>query len=296
MKRASFCIVGPGAVGSSLALRLVNSGHDVAVAGRSEGSTRELADRLGGASWTTSLSEVSRHLDWIVLCVPDDVLPTVVRNLADSLGSLRDTRVAHTSGLQSIDVLNPVAELGATPLGFHPLQSFPQRFDPDAFTGCYVGIEAADEPFTEASNLARSLGSRPIRVATEDKPIYHLAASIASNFLVTLLAQVDHLASRKHPPSEWDLGAFIPLINRTLRNATTEGPREALTGAFARGDVSTIQGHLEAMQDLDRSMTRVYAALGRETLRLALQKDQEVLDRANQILSMLSQAEQARTD
>ena len=264
------CIVGAGAVGSSLAMRLEQRGHEVStVISRSSASAEGLASRLRSASASTSLNDVSTDPHWVFLCVSDDVLPEVADGLSEARFDSKEVLIAHTSGRHSIDVLRPLEREGVGVLGFHPLQTFPRRFDPGAFEGCYVGIEGSDDILAPSSALADTLGMQVVRVASADKPAYHLAASLASNFLITLLSGVSTLAQMRSEPSNWTAEAFEPLMRRTLENAMTARPDEVLTGPIARGDVSTVLAHLAEVERMGAGWKEIYVAMGRETARIA---------------------------
>ena len=64
--------------------------------------------------------EVAAQADLVLLAVPDDVLPGLVRGLA-AAGSFRAGQiVVHTSGAHGVAVLAPAAEHGVLPLALHP--------------------------------------------------------------------------------------------------------------------------------------------------------------------------------
>ena len=114
--------------------------------------------------------------------------------------------------------------------------------------------------------IARDLGLRPFELADGDRTRYHTAAVVASNHLVALLGQVDRLATSCDVPFE----AFAPLVLASVQNAFQLGPAEALTGPVARGDLSTVERHL---QDLDPAERDAYRALAREAARLTGRRD-----------------------
>ena len=59
--------------------------------------------------------------------------------------------------------------------------------------------------------------------------------------------------------------------NATIENIATMGPKDALTGPIARGDIQTVHRHLEAVEDY-AELANLYRAAGLWTLRLAEQK------------------------
>ena len=55
-------------------------------------------------------------------------------------------------------------------------------------------------------------------------------------------------------------------MRQTIDDLGAHDPAATLTGPIRRGDVGTVRAHLDALQEPVRSL---YAALGREALRLA---------------------------
>ena len=107
---------------------------------------------------------------------------------------------------------------------------------------------------------------RPFELAEGDRAAYHAAASIASNFLITLEAAAERLAIDAGADRE----VLVPLVRATVENWARLGPRRALTGPVARGDEPTVAAQraavarrapdLLAMFDAMVDATRVLAA------------------------------------
>ena len=66
-----------------------------------------------------------------------------------------------------------------------------------------------------------------------------------------------------------ELEDFLPLAQNALSDVIELGPRRALTGPAARGDVATLDAHLEAIPESTRPL---YVALIREALALGEQR------------------------
>jgi predicted short-subunit dehydrogenase-like oxidoreductase (DUF2520 family) len=122
-----------------------------------------------------------------------------------------------------------------------------------------------------ARRLCRGLGLRPLRIAREDRALYHLAAVLASNHVVALMdAAVEALAATGLPPEE-ALASLLPLLGGTRSALAEEGLPGALTGPVLRGDLGTLERHLEALERLDPGSARLYRSLSGRALRLARQ-------------------------
>ena len=256
-------VVGPGKAGTALTESLVSRDWTLAaVAGRTDAHTRRLAKRFGAR--VLPVEDVGREADLIVLSTPDTVLSDVATRVAPSLrpGAL----VIHLSGASTLDVLAPLAasrpdvEIGS----LHPLQTLPEGSGDLSLSGAWCAIEG---PVVE---LARALGMHPIVVTPELRTTYHAAATVASNHLTALLGQVQRLADAAGVPFE----AFLPLVAATIDNVAELGPRDALTGPVARGDVATIAAHLEALPVEERG---AYRALARSAATLVDRDDEHLV-------------------
>ena len=111
-------------------------------------------------------------------------------------------------------------------------------------------------------DVAHSLGGRVITLRDDQRTIYHAAAVVASNHLVALMGQVRTLAES----IGLTLEDFMPLAQQTLVDVERFGPDDALTGPASRGDMATIDAHLAAIPESERS---TYVALANAAFELA---------------------------
>jgi len=148
-------------------------------------------------------------------------------------------------------------------MGFHPLASLPDpHIGADLLeSGIWFGVSEHQL----AKEIAVELGGNYFVVSDADRPLYHAAATIASNHLTALLGQVERIALSLGIPLE----AFLNLASGTIRNIESIGSVEALTGPAARGDNQIITHHLDALPEVEHSL---YKALSDEAKRLAEEK------------------------
>ena len=92
-------------------------------------------------------------------------------------------------------------------------------------------------------------------MADADRTLYHAAAVIGGNFLVTLHRIATRLLAEVGAPPE----AIVPLMRRTIENGFD------LTGPIARGDWSTVEAHLDALESRDPDLVDLYRALAEAT-------------------------------
>ena len=87
----------------------------------------------------------------------------------------------------------------------------------------------------------------PFELADEDRAAYHAAASISSNFLVTLQAAAEQVAAGAGLEPGEARSLLAPLVRSTVENWARLGPERALTGPVARGDDATVARQREAI-------------------------------------------------
>jgi predicted short-subunit dehydrogenase-like oxidoreductase (DUF2520 family) len=198
--------------------------------------------------------------DVVILAVPD----AEIANAAAAVERRHDgPLLGHCSGATTLAVLAPHEAFS-----LHPLMTVPAD-GPSQLAGASAAI-AGSTPHARgvAHRLALHLGLTPIDVADEDRAAYHAAASIASNFLVTLEAAAEQLATS----AGIDRQALVPLVRATVENWASLGPDRALTGPIARGDEETVARQRRAIQERAPELVGLFDALAEATRSLADQR------------------------
>lgn len=190
--------------------------------------------------------EATDDAELVLLAVPDSVIGQVAQRVP--IGPW----VAHVSGATSLAALEPHQRR----LSVHPLQTLSLDRGPEQLDGAWAAITfETDDARLVAEWLAATLGLRAFPLADADKPLYHAGAAIASNFLVTLYRTAARLLEESDAPPE----ALVPLMQRTIENGF------ALTGPIARGDWSTVEAHLQALEARAPDLVPLYRALAEAT-------------------------------
>ena len=201
---------------------------------------------IAGRLQERGIALTDRDPDLALLCVPDMKIAEV------AAGIPAGPWVAHVSGA------TPLAALGGHTRRFtmHPLQTFTRARGPEQLDGAWAAIGGAtDEARARGAWLARELGLRPFEIREESRVLYHAAATIASNYLVTLFRSASVLLRRAGVSSE----VLLPLMQRTIDNGFD------LTGPIVRGDRTTVQAHLAAIHDAAPELEPMYRALAEVT-------------------------------
>lgn len=286
--RPGVAIVGAGAVGRALGLRLAESGLPIlAVISRTLSHAEALARAVGAPVASDRLSDLPAEAAFVLLCVSDDQIDDVAETLTGARRSWKDTVVAHTSGALASSVLAPLAEEGASVLSFHPLQTISRDASASALAGAHVGLEGDPRGVAAGIELAVRLGMRYLVLSPDAKARYHLAATMTSNFLVTLMGMVQEVLSSLDIDRDEAMAMLAPLLQGTLDNLKASSPEEALTGPVVRGDLATLRQHGLALREHLPHLVPAYAALSVETVRLAVRSGRLEADRAEKVLDLM---------
>jgi predicted short-subunit dehydrogenase-like oxidoreductase (DUF2520 family) len=232
-------VIGRGRLGTALARALGDAGYDVI------GPLGRDADPAGA--------------QLALLCVPDKEIASAAAAIAPG------PVVGHCSGATG---LGPLAPHEAFSL--HPLMTVTRGGA--SFAGAGAAIAGSTPRALElAAELADSLGMRAVEVPERDRPAYHAAASIASNFLVTLEAAAERLAGE----IGIDRALLVPLVRATVDNWAELGAGGALTGPVARGDEDTVARQRAAIAQRAPDLLELFDALVDATRGVAAHRARE---------------------
>lgn len=269
--KPSFALIGPGRVGCAVSKKLFNAGYPLtAVIGTNLDSAASACAFIGcDHSLAATENSPASGAQLILIAVPDDAIKTVALRLQEDCPLPSHSILLHFSGVHPAGIMRH-PDSAVKRYSLHPLLPFADRqqaFDrlPDAAYAA-EGDPEADQQMAE---VAAVLGGTLWHVATEHKPLYHAAACISSNYLVTLLAEASGLLNICGLNSEQGLQILTPLLTATLENIKDKGVEQGLTGPIVRGDTGTVALHLKILEQTPGSPMRLYCALGLSTIRLA---------------------------
>ena len=213
---------------------------------------RVLADALGADTPLRRGEQPGPDADVVILAVPDGSVAALAAALP------RGPVVGHCAGALGLDVLAPHRER----FSVHPLMTLTERSTAGALQGAGAAVAGSTAgALALAEALAARAGLEPFELAEGQRALYHAAASVASNFLVTLEAIAERLfaavgVERRH---------VATLARAGLENWATLGGARALTGPIARGDSATVARQREALAAQAPELLAVFDALADAT-------------------------------
>lgn len=210
---------------------------------------RALVSAMPGAQGPFGRGFTGEGFDVVVLAVPDGEIAGA------SAAILPGRLVGHCSGALGLDVLGPHEAFGV-----HPLMTV--TAEGASFEGAAAAVAGSSpRALAVAHALAAELGMRSWEIADRDRAAYHAAASIASNFLVTLEDAAEQLLASIGA----DRSILLPLVQASLDNWAALGGRRAITGPIARGDHAVVERQRTAVAERAPELLALFDALRERT-------------------------------
>ena len=283
--RPTIGIIGAGVTGTALADRLHQQGYRVtAVNSRTLASAQRLASSITGCAICSTPQQVADLAQAVFITTPDDR----IADIAAAVNWHSCQYVIHCSGVHSTDILEPAHKFGAFTCCLHPLQTFASIEEAiHNMHGSTFALEGDPEALAVAEEMAVALQGTIIRLKASDKILYHAAAVTLSNYLVTLMKTAADLWQSFGVKQEDAVRAMLPLLKGTVNNIERVGIPGCLTGPIARGDIGTVQKHLQALEKDNPGALDTYRTLGLQTISIALAKGRISLETADELRSAL---------
>lgn len=196
--------------------------------------------------------------DVVLLAVPDREIERAAAAIPPRPGRL----VGHCSGATPLTALAPHEGFG-----LHPLMTVSGAAPPE---GALAGAPAAvagtsTRALAVARALADELAMRPFVIDDRDRSTYHAAASIASNFLVTIEDAAEQLLAGIGLGRD----VLVPIVAATVENWAAQG-RASLTGPVRRGDDVTVARQREAIVGAAPELVDLFDVLVARTRAISL--------------------------
>jgi predicted short-subunit dehydrogenase-like oxidoreductase (DUF2520 family) len=262
-----FGIIGAGIVGTALAVRLVDAGHEcIGVHTRSYQSYERFHSYLNIDH--LPLDELVPAADILFITTQDGIIRSIAENLSTNVLIKPGQAWIHCSGSLPSDVLRVKEGLPIQCLSLHPLQAFASVEKAlSLLLGTHFGIEGDNQELGE--RIVKDLGGIPHHILAVNKSLYHAGAVVASNYLVVLASVAVELFAKAGIQAEEALVSLLPLMRGTLYNLEQVGLPQALTGPIVRGDAQVVQVHLDHMPP---KLVEIYRGLGLKALELGENK------------------------
>jgi predicted short-subunit dehydrogenase-like oxidoreductase (DUF2520 family) len=275
-RKPRIAIVGPGNLGTALAISLQRAGFPIsALVGRK--SSMRKARALAKQIRSHATSETARlDADVIWFCVPDSEIAQAAQSWAISSRGKGGVAL-HSSGALSSEDLAVLRRKGFAVASVHPLMTFVPGSRP-ALAGVPFAIEGDPGAARVARRIVGDLGGRSYPIRKQDKAAYHAWGTFASPLFTALLATTEQVGAAAEVKSAEVRRRMIPILRQTLANYAQYGAAGAFSGPIIRGDINTVKKHLRALRGVPAA-SEVYIALARAALQYLPAKNKRLLRR-----------------
>lgn len=284
--------IGGGRVAAALSGALRRAGVPVlGLWARRPDRARAAGAIAGVAAFSAGPPDLLLEADTVLVAVSDDAVGQVAAMLVETGLLTKKHVLLKCSGARPArETFGPVAERVGGVGTLHPLRSIADpRHAIGTMKGTLFGVEGDRLGVAAARELVAWLGGTALDLSGSDMALYHAAATVASNYLVTLADAAARILMGIGIGRDEALRALLPLMAETQANLEAQGPEAALTGPIARGDAATVERHLAALAERVPDLVELYRVAGRLTVALARKKGEAAAD-------SLARIEQALAD
>lgn len=241
--------IGAGKVGFTLGKYF--AGHGVRLSGyysKNASSAKEAAEFTKSRQYE-QVRELAVNSDVLFLTVPDNSIRLVWNELLACGVNLSGKLICHASGSLSSEIFAGADQCEAAVLSLHPLFAISDKYHSfEQLHKAVFTIEGEPGEWQDAmKDFIKGCGNMVELIAAKDKPLYHAAAVVASNFLVGLSYLSSSLLKQCGFSPEGAEQALLPLMEGSLHNVVSQGAVAALTGPVERNDCETVRKHLQAL-------------------------------------------------
>jgi len=273
MRAMEIGFIGAGKVGTSLGNYLTKK--DLSVSGyySKSRSSSERSAELTGSALFEDLDSLLKSSEVVFITTGDDAIPEVVKLLSQSPHLNEKHTFVHTSGALSSDVLECFEALGCGICSCHPIMTFSEVTTPvKDLAATQFTLEGNHEGKAVIQEILDTTGNEFFVIDKESKILYHAAACVLSNYMVTLIDSGFEMLKKAGIDQAKIAPSFLPLITATLNNVRKSGTVNALTGPLVRGDENTIIKHLDAIESIMPEYLELYQTMGMTTLNMIRDK------------------------
>ena len=266
--------IGAGKVGRALGLYFKQKGFDVAGYYSRTYDHALNAGQLTNSKPFKTIPELLKESSMVWITVSDDAIESLGKEISEMHIPSCIEAFIHTSGVHSSKALLPLCNKGFNTYSAHPLMAFgnPQE-SKERLNEAYFSLETKIKELSENKqdnymiNFFERTGNNVLTIDPDKKELYHCAATVLSNYLVTLLNMSYEMFEKSGMDKSVIKEATAPLLNSTLKNIVeSDEMKNALTGPIKRGDKATVIKHLQTLRKFMPNKSIVYKELGKETM------------------------------
>jgi 2-amino-4-hydroxy-6-hydroxymethyldihydropteridine diphosphokinase len=273
IREVPLAFIGTGKVGSAMAGDLRERGFTVDAVYDADGDRCTEVASAVGARAAKSEADAAGAATVVFVTTQDSHIRSACERASGTGGDMLLKTFVHMSGSLSLESMDAARRKGALLASIHPVQTFADSVSAARdLPGSTFSMTGSAGARAFAMGLVEELAGRPVPLADEDKALYHSAAVIAGNLTNMLIGAAAEIYRGIGFEERQAVEAALPLARTTLSNIEKLGAAEALTGPLARGDLSTLEANLEALDATFPEAAAAYRAVSLLGLRLVIER------------------------
>lgn len=267
-------IIGCGQAAGSLARLWEQAGtvHIGGVCNRSLASSQRAVEALGAGTAVASLDQLEAADYWLIGTSDEQIAPAAVK-IHQARADIQGSIVFHLCGRYGTDILAPLTDSGCRLAAVHPVRSLThEQISLAEFAGTALVAEGSEETLHALSALFVAIGGVWLPVKNINRGLYHAALSIISNVTKGVTWKAQNWLENAGFPGEMATAVAQKLLAITLEDIARSGAKHSITGPIVRGDTSTVEAHLEALENGHSADIDIYRVLARTVVELAVDR------------------------
>lgn len=261
--------VGAGKVGVSLGKYFAQNGVPLGGYYSKSPASAQAAAEFTNSNLYDSLEDMVSDNTVLFLTVPDDAIGSVWNHIK-RLPNISNKMVCHCSGALSSGICSDAEELGVSSFSVHPFFAIHSKTESyQLLSDAVFTVEGSANRLGEMVSLLEGLGNHVFVLRTEEKVKYHAAAVMASNHVIALAQLSADLLCDCGFSQDAAIQALSSLMKGNVQTIMEKGTVDALTGPIERNDGTTVQKHLNCLNDAQQAL---YRLLSKPLVELAKQK------------------------
>ena len=201
-------------------------------------------------SYKNDLSILVQKSDLIFISTPDDKIKGVIKKIINLNLKIKGKLFLHLSGVLDSSILTPLYKLGALTGAVHPAISIVDiKWIIENKDNFIWTIESEKKVRTSVRRLFNKKGINIFPIEKDVKLIYHLGCVFLSNLPVFNPVYGGVILRETGLPEPIIKKISSGLLACLEHNLIHIGGQKSITGPIIRGDIRTIEMHLEYLKD-----------------------------------------------
>ena len=257
--------IGAGKLGFSFGKYLVENNINVrGYYSKNLDSSKEAAI-FTNSKYYQSLKSIIDDCDTIFITTPDGVIEEIWNSISEL--PINNKIICHCSGSLSSSIFSNIGDHKAYGYSIHPMIAFSDKYNSHKqLKDSTITIEGIKDHLDTFKDIFESLGNKVKVISKNNKAKYHAASVFVSNNVIALFNTGIELLRDCGFTEEEAKESLYPLMINNIKNMGHNGIVNSLTGPIERGDLGTVEKHLQALNNEDREL---YILLSKKLIKIA---------------------------